>query len=72
MPLKAGVDRKTREENFHEWRHGKTYQRTKRRHGAKAANRQMQAVVLSNARKTGRKSWKSKHKTRRSRRRTSR
>lgn len=56
MPMKKGTSRKTTEENFHEFRHGKTFKKTAARLGKKRALKQMQAAVLSNKRKSKRKS----------------
>lgn len=55
MPLKKSASKETTEENFHEFKHGKTYSRTKRKYGAKVANRQMVAAVLSNKRKSAKR-----------------
>lgn len=50
MPLRG-----TTEDRFHEFRHGKMYSKTKRRHGRKVANRQMVAAVLRSKRRDSRK-----------------
>lgn len=36
----------TREEVFHDIRHGKTYSKTRKKHGKKSANRQMVAIAM--------------------------
>lgn len=55
MPLPKNA---SREETFHDLRHGKTYSKTKSRHGKKTANRQMVAIALKHERekKRGKKS----------------
>lgn len=53
MPLKSG--KKNRKANFHELRHGKTFQRTQSKFGKKKALKQMVAIELSNERKTGKR-----------------
>lgn len=53
MPLKSGNSKKAIETNFDEFRHGKTFRKTKGKFGAERARKQMMAVVLSNARKSG-------------------
>jgi hypothetical protein len=55
MPLIKGKSKKTKEKNFDEFRHGATFKKTERKFGRKTAIKQMQAVVLSTARKSGRK-----------------
>jgi len=55
MPMKKGTSRKTTNENFHEFRHGKTFKRTAAKFGKKRALKQMQAAVLSNKRKSGKR-----------------
>lgn len=64
MPLRRGNSKSVKRQNFHEFRHGATYARTKRKFGKKRANRQLAAVVLSQARKskkrTGRRSARRK------------
>ena len=54
MPLKPGRSRKVIAENFDELRHGKTFARTERKFGKRKAEKQMIAIALSTARKTGR------------------
>ena len=46
MPLKG-----TKDERFDEFRHGKTFSKTRAKFGAKTANRQMVAAVLNSKRK---------------------
>ncbi len=53
MPLKKG--KKNRKANFHELRHGQSFRRPARKFGQKRALKQMVALELSNARKTGKK-----------------
>lgn len=43
------------DEVFHELRHGNQYERTKKKHGKKTANKQMVAVALKKLGKTKRK-----------------
>jgi hypothetical protein len=52
MPLLKGRSRKIQKKNFHEFRHGKTFKRTAKKFGKKRALKQMQAVVLNQARKS--------------------
>ncbi len=40
------------EQNFHDFRHGKTFAHTEKKFGHKKALAQMQAVVLTEARKS--------------------
>lgn len=54
MPLKRG--KKHRKANFRELGAGKTYARTKKRQGKRAADRQRVAIVLSNERRGKRRS----------------
>ena len=55
MPMKKVTSRKTTEENFHEFRHGKTFKRTAGKFGKEKAHKQMIAAVLSNKRKAAHK-----------------
>jgi hypothetical protein len=55
MPLLKGKSEAVKEKNFDEFRHGKTFARTERKLGENKAKKQMIAVVLSTARKSGRK-----------------
>jgi hypothetical protein len=63
MPMKRGTSKRILNENFHEFRHGKTFKRTAARHGAEKVRKQMIAAVLSNKRKS---EAKRKAKTRKS------
>jgi hypothetical protein len=53
MPLRRG--KKHRSENFREFGRGKTYRKTKRKSGKRAANKQRIAVILSNERRNKRR-----------------
>jgi hypothetical protein len=55
MPLKKGTSKKTTDENFDEFRHGKTFSKTSKKFGIKTARKQMVAAVLTNRRKSARK-----------------
>ncbi len=55
MPLKPGKSKKVVEENFDEFRHGPTFQKTMRKYGKKVAVKQMQAAVLSKKRESSKK-----------------
>ena len=55
MPMKRGTSKRVTEENFHEFRHGKTFKKTAAKFGKKRALKQMQAAVLSNKRKSAAK-----------------
>lgn len=52
MPLLPGSSKAVKSQNFHEFRHGKTFAHTEKKFGKKKALAQMEAVVLSNARNT--------------------
>ncbi len=52
MPLLKGKSKKVMAENFHEFRHGKTFAKTAAKFGKGKALKQMEAVVLSTARKS--------------------
>ncbi len=52
MPMLRGTSKKTTEENFHEFRHGKTFNKTAKKFGPEKAHKQMIAAVLSNRRKS--------------------
>lgn len=54
MPLIRSKSKRALKRNFNELRGGKTYARTKRKSGARAANRQMVAIALSNQRRSRR------------------
>jgi hypothetical protein len=49
MPLRRG--KKNRKANFREFGKGRTYRKTKKKYGAKRANKQRIAVILSNERR---------------------
>jgi len=49
MPLKSGSSKATQDENFHEFRHGKTFAKTTAKFGKERAEKQLQAVVLGKA-----------------------
>jgi hypothetical protein len=52
MPLiKSDTEAATRD-NFHEFRHGKTFKRTAKKFGRKRAQKQMVAVILKNKRQS--------------------
>jgi hypothetical protein len=55
MPMKKGTSGRITKENFHEFRHGKTFKRTAGKAGKKKARKQMIAAVLSNKRKSAKK-----------------
>ncbi|MGA2610742.1 MAG: hypothetical protein ABSH01_25125 [Terriglobia bacterium] len=55
MPLLKGRSRKTIRKNFHELRHGKTFSRTRKKFGKRKAQKQMIAIALSTARKSGKR-----------------
>lgn len=52
MPLKKGKSRKTISTNIRELHTGKTYAKTKKKYGAKKANKQAVAIALAEARRT--------------------
>ena len=49
MPLLKGKSRKVQEENFHDFRHGRTFAKTESKFGKKVADKQLVAVVLKTA-----------------------
>lgn len=56
MPLRSVTGSKQEtENNFDEFRHGKTFKKTAKKFGKKRAEKQMIAVVLSNKRAVERK-----------------
>jgi hypothetical protein len=55
MPLAKGKGKATIKKNFEEFGAGKTYAATKKKFGARKANKQRIAVVLSTARKSKKK-----------------
>jgi hypothetical protein len=59
MPLAKGKSKKAVNARFHEFKHGKTYARTKKKFGAAKANKQLQAVALQ-GKKSKKKSSKKK------------
>lgn len=65
MPMKKGTSKRVTEENFHEFRHGKTFKRTAAKHGTEKARKQMIAAVLENKRKSAGK--RKKHQRSKSR-----
>lgn len=52
MPMRKSASKSATEENFHEFRHGKTFRKTEKKFGKRKALKQMQAAVLSNKRKS--------------------
>ena len=52
MPLLKGSSRKVEEQNFHEFRHGKTFAHTASKFGKARAEAQLVAVVLHQAGKS--------------------
>lgn len=52
MPMRKSGSKSATEENFHEFRHGKTFRKTEKKFGKRKALKQMQAAVLSNKRKS--------------------
>ena len=55
MPMKKSASKAATEENFYEFRHGKTFKRTEGKFGKGKARKQMIAAVLSNKRKSEKK-----------------
>ena len=55
MPLKRGSSKRVITQNFHELRHGNTYAKTRKKFGKGRAQKQMVAIALSEARKSGKK-----------------
>ena len=62
--MKKGTSKQTTEENFHEFRHGKTFKRTAGKFGKEKARKQMIAAVLSNKRKAAAKRKKTRRPSR--------
>lgn len=58
MPLPKGKSKRAQDERFHEFRHGKTYAKTAKKHGEKVANRQLVAVALKGKKKAKKKGKK--------------
>lgn len=52
MPLKSGSSTKTISSNIRELHKGPQYQRTKRKHGKKIADKQAIAIAMDEARKS--------------------
>jgi hypothetical protein len=52
MPLLKGTSPQVEEQNFHEFRHGKTFAHTAAKFGKARAMAQMEAVVLKSAGKS--------------------
>lgn len=48
-PLAEGSSKKVQDQNFYEFRHGKTFAKTEAKFGKTKAEKQLQAVVLSKA-----------------------
>ena len=46
MPLPKGKGKKATAARFHEFRHGKTYAKTRRTYGTARAQKQLEAVAL--------------------------
>lgn len=59
MPMIKSSSREATDKNFSEFRHGKTFSRTKKKFGPEKARKQMIAAVLSNKRKSARGKRKS-------------
>lgn len=55
MPFEKSASKEATKENFHEFRHGKTFAKTENKFGKKKALKQMQAAVLQNKRNMMRK-----------------
>lgn len=58
MPLKKGTSKKTVSKNIRELHQGKTYARTRKKFGAKKANKQAVAIALNERRKSAAKKRK--------------
>lgn len=56
MPLVKSGSEKAKKENFHDFRHGKTFAKTAAKFGKDRARKQMTAVVLKNQREHSSKS----------------
>lgn len=55
MPMIRSASKAATDANFHEFRHGKTFKKTRGKFGKEKARKQMIAAVLSNKRKAGKK-----------------
>lgn len=55
MPLIKSASKAATQSNFHEFRHGRTFAKTEEKFGKARAEKQLQAVVLSNQDKAKRK-----------------
>ena len=53
MPMKSGKSKRVVDENFKEFREGKTFSRTAKKFGRKKARQQMIAAVLRKKRESG-------------------
>ena len=60
MPLLKGSSQQVEEQNFHEFRHGKTFAHTAAKFGKARAMAQMEAVVLKSAGKSSGSSFAGK------------
>jgi len=71
MPLKKGTSAKTVSSNIRELHGGKTYARTRKKFGAKKANKQAIAIAMSQKRKSAGKKRErgARHESERGRRR---
>lgn len=65
MPMIKSASKRATEANFDEFRHGKTFDKTRRKFGKDKARKQMIAAVLSNKRKAAKKAGKRKKHSRR-------
>lgn len=55
MPMRRSSSDVATKENFHEFRHGKTFKRTAAKFGKGKARKQMIAAVLANKRKSAKR-----------------
>lgn len=63
MPMLDGDSKETISDNIAEFHQGKTFAKTKRKFGAKVANKQAVAASLSNARKSRDRKFRGTPKT---------
>lgn len=56
MPMIKSASKRATEENFHDFRHGKTFKKTRSKFGKEKARKQMIAAVLANKRKSKKRS----------------